>query len=117
MANARFKQPPEVYHGGWMSRLYGRTAIAGEMENRYQALTDDLGGVMRLSYAQRSLCERALWLEFWLANMERQLASGGEFEIGKWTQACNSLQGVFAKLGLERKAHDISLTEVIQGKE
>ena len=77
------------------------------MRDRFVALTNDLGGVDRLSYAQRSLCERALWLEFWLASQERSLAAGSEFDAGKWTQACNALQGIFTKLGLKRVPRDV----------
>ncbi|WP_142494757.1 hypothetical protein [Thalassovita litoralis] len=56
-------------------------------------MTDDLGGVDRLSYSQRSLVERALWIEHWIAQQERELAEGriGAFDAGRWTQATNSL--------------------------
>ena len=52
--------PPKTFNTGWLSELDGRTAIAQEMRARYAAFTNDLGGVDRLSYAQRSLVERAL---------------------------------------------------------
>ena len=98
---------PVDFHYGWLDALDYRTAMAKEMRDRFVALTNDLGGADRLSYAQRSLCERALWLEFWLASQERSLATGAEFDAGKWTQACNALQGIFTKLGLKRVAHDM----------
>lgn len=113
------KQPtPQTrYQAGWMSDLDGRTAIAQDMRQRWRALTDDLGGADRLSYAQRSLVERALWLEFWLAQQEQELAGGGDFDVARWVQACNSLQGVLGKLGLERRARDVpTLHEYIQAK-
>lgn len=85
---------------------------------RYQELTADLGGAENLSYPQRSLCERALWLEYWLAQQERELAAGGEFDVGRWTQAANSLQGIFGKLGLQRVARDVpSLNEFLAQRE
>jgi len=77
------------------------------MRDRYRTFTDDLGGADCLSYAQRSLVERALWLEYWLAQQEQYLATGGEFDVGKWTQAANSLQGILSKLGLQRIAKDV----------
>jgi hypothetical protein len=108
---------PEDFHHGWLDSLDYRTAMAREMRERYVALTNDLGGVDRLSYAQRSLCERALWLEFWLASQERALAAGAEFDAGKWTQACNALQGIFSKLGLRRQTRDVpSLPEYLAAK-
>jgi len=103
----KLQAPPERYTNAWLAKLDGRTGIAQVMRERYADLTDDLGGADRLSYAQRSLAERALWLEYWLAQQEQTLATGGEFDVGKWTQAANSLQGIFSKLGLERKARDV----------
>ena len=77
------------------------------MRERYAAFTNDLGGVERLSYAQRSLVERALHLEYWLAQQERALIEGADFDVGKWTQAANALQGILTKLGLDRQAKDV----------
>jgi hypothetical protein len=99
--------PLAKFANGWIDQLDGRTGIAQAMRERHRAFTDDLGGLNRLSYAQRSLVERALWLEFWLAQQEQALASGGEFDVGRWTQAANSLQGILAKLGLGRVAKDL----------
>lgn len=104
---AKVQTPPERFAQGWLDQLDGRTGIAQVMRDRYRLLTDDLGGVDRLSYAERSLAERGLWLEYWLADQERLLATGGEFDVGKWTQACNSLQGIYSKLGLQRQARDV----------
>ena len=87
------------------------------MRDRYKLLTDDLGGVERLSYQQRSLAERALWLEYWLATQERELASGNDFDIGKWVQAVNGLQGIFGKLGLTRVAREMNLSDIIERNE
>ena len=101
------KTPPSKFNTGWLSELDGRTAIAQVMRERYAAFTNDLGGVERLSYAQRSLVERALWLEFWLAQQEQALAGGSDFDVGKWTQAANALQGILTKLGLDRQAKDV----------
>ena len=101
------KQIPKKYTPGYLDELDGRLAVAQVMRDRYRAFTDDLGGADRLSYAQRSLVERALWLEYWLAEQEQNLATGKDFDVGKWTQAANSLQGILTKLGLNRVAHDI----------
>jgi len=101
------KTPPKKFNTGWLSELDGRTAIAQVMRERYAAFTNDLGGVERLSYAQRSLVERALHLEYWLAQQERALIEGADFDVGKWTQAANALQGILSKLGLDRQAKDV----------
>ena len=110
---------PPKFAPGYLDRLDGRTAIAVDMRHRWQQITDDLGGEATLSYSQRSLVERALWLEHWLAVQERALADGdyGAFDAGRWTQACNALQGILKTLGIERKAKDVtSLSDYIAGK-
>lgn len=104
---SKIQAPPDKYVPGWLESLDGRTALAVDMRERWQSLTTDLGGEARLSYAQRSLCERCLWLEFWLRTQEQALADGNEFDAGKWTQACNALQGIYSKLGLERRAKEV----------
>jgi len=104
---AKQDTPPERYQVGFISSLDARTAIAQSLMLRYKAMTDDLGGSVSLSYAQRCLAERALFIEFWIQRQEQALATGSEFDAGKWTQAVNSLQGILSKLGLERRQRDI----------
>jgi hypothetical protein len=99
--------PSTKYQEGWLSELDGRTGIAQVMRERFQELTDDLGGVESLSYQQRSLVERSLWLEYWLSEQERRLSKGAEFDVGKWVQAANSLQGLYGKLGLVRVPREV----------
>lgn len=106
---------PNSYTPNWLEGLDGRTALAQEMRRRYDAFVSDLGGDETLSYAQRSLVARALWLELHLQQQEEALASGADFDSGKWVQAVNSLQGVLSKLGLERKAKEVTLSDVIAG--
>jgi len=104
---------PNAYTPNWLDGLDGRTALAQEMRRRYDAFVSDLGGDDTLSYAQRSLVTRALWLELHLQQQEEALASGADFDSGKWIQAVNSLQGVLTKLGLERKSKEVTLSDVI----
>lgn len=114
---AKLYAPPNKFTQGWLAELDGRTGIAQVMRQRYEAFTNDLGGVSQLSYAQRSLVERSLWLEYWLAQQEQALATGAEFDIGKWTQAANALQGILSKLGLDRQAKDApNLSDFIQSR-
>lgn len=118
MHKTKQQDVPDKYARGWLDGLDYRTALARQMRDRYKSLTDDMGGVDALSYAQRSLCERALWLEYWLSQQEKELAEGGELDVARWTQGCNSLQGILYKLGLERKARDVpSLQEFMAKRE
>lgn len=111
------KQPPKTFKPNWMNHLDTRTTVAKEMRERFTCMTSDLGGLEHLSYAQKSLVERALWLEHWLRTQESELASGEPFDVGKWVQAANSLQGILSKLGLERQAKNVtSFQDFITGK-
>ena len=60
-----------------------------------------------MSYVERSLCERFLWLELAVASDERKLAAGEEIDGGVLTQRINSLVGLAAKLGIRRKPREI----------
>jgi hypothetical protein len=95
---------PQKYVPGWLDQLDGRLSVAKDVRSRFEALTVDLGGLDTLSYQQRSLCERAVWLEFHLAAQERELAAGKEFNVGVWVQASNALLGLYRHLGLARVA-------------
>lgn len=114
----KMKAPPDRFTPGYLDALDGRTAIAQEMRERYATMTQDLGGADQLSYQQRSLVERALWLEYWLRTQEHELAGGKEFDVSRWIQAANGLQGILSKLGLERKAKPVqSLSEYLAKRE
>lgn len=104
---SKTQTPPQKYAPDWLQTLDGRTALAALMRSRHTALCNDLGGADRLSYPQLTLIDRALFLQYWLEQEEQKLATGGDFDAGKWVQACNSLSGLFSKLGLERKAREV----------
>ena len=103
----RTAEPPDRFQAGWLDGMDYRTALARELRDRFATVCNDLGGADRLSYMQRSLVERALWLEYWLSQQERELAGGKPFDAAKWTQGCNALQGIYSKLGLQRQAKDV----------
>lgn len=110
-------QMPNQYSENWIVALDGRTRLAQAVQARYAHLTDDLGGHDRLSYSQRSLAKRALWLEAQIEMQEAALAKGEEVDTGRLTQSVNSLMGVLKTLGLDRVAHDTgSLSDYIAAK-
>ena len=107
--------PQKEYKANWLEGLDGRTSIAVELRQRQISLSNDLGGIESLSYQQRALIDRAIFLEFHLQQQELRLASGDQFDSGQWVQAANSLSGIFSKLGLQRKARDVSLSQYVSG--
>jgi len=109
---------PHQCRPGWLDSLDGRYSIAREMRERFAEVCADLGGADRLSYAQRSLVERALWLEYWLSMQEQALAKGTDFDVSRWIQAANSLQGIYTRLGLERRAREApNLSDYLRQRE
>lgn len=116
-ANRRAEIPAQ-YEAGWLDQLDGRRNLSKQMRTRFDEVCTDLGGRDALSYMQRSLVERALWLEYWLAHQERELAKGADFDVSRWIQAANSLQGIYSRLGLERRARDVpSLQDYLRQRE
>jgi len=113
--NGKSDTVPERFRQGWLHSLDGRLSLARELRQRYQELTDDLGGADQLSYQRRTLAERAVWLEYHLSRQEQALAEGGEdFNAGQWVQSCNALVGLLKTLGLDRAARDVpSLAEYL----
>lgn len=108
---------PNAYSEDWLSQLDGRTKLAVAVRARYEALTNDLGGHANMSYQRRSLAKRALWTEAVIEQMESGLARGDDVDLGRLTQAVNSLQGLYKTLGLDRVAHDTtSLADFIERK-
>jgi hypothetical protein len=53
------------FSNGWLDGLDGRLGIAKELRRCFEAMAGDLGGSANLSYAKRSLCERALLCGFY----------------------------------------------------
>lgn len=110
--NRRTKATPSEaaegrFQRGWLDRLDSRHNLTKELRERFDEICADLGGRDLLSYMQRSLIERALWLEHWLASQERELAKGQDFDVSRWIQAANSLQGIYSRLGLERRSREV----------
>ncbi|WP_339933826.1 hypothetical protein [Vreelandella glaciei] len=104
---------PNRYRAGFIDALDARTSIAQEMRQRYAEVVSDLGGEVAIGYVKRGIIERYLWAEYWLRTQERQLAEGKEIDIGKYVQASNNIIALSNKLGLERQAREVSLSDYI----
>lgn len=107
---------PERYAPDFMDGLDGRTAVARELRQRLAALTADLGGDEALSYQQRALCRRVIWLEARIESMEAAAARGQVTSLTEYVVAVNALSGLLSKLGFSRRAKDVSLKSYISNK-
>ncbi|WP_322407433.1 hypothetical protein U0358_06490 [Idiomarina sp. PL1-037] len=110
------KHVPDNYSPNWLQSIDQRTSVAQSLKRRYGELAADLGGESTLSYQQRALIDRALFLEFHLQQEEVKLASGAEFDSGRWVQSCNALLGIFKTLGLQRQAREVTLASYVKAK-
>ena len=98
---------PSRYDERFIVQLDGRFRLAREVRDRLAAVYADLGGEDRLSYLQRSLVKRYVWLELHHEADEARIAKGEVVDVGKHTQRLNSLIGLARTLGIERRAHRV----------
>ncbi len=103
------KQPdiPKAYTPDWLEKLDGRTRFAQVMQQRYQDLTADMGGLDALSYQHRSLAKRIVHMECLIEQQEAALARGDDVDAGRLTNTTNTLIGLLKAVGLDRKAKDV----------
>ncbi|MGC8519281.1 MAG: hypothetical protein ACP5P4_12260 [Steroidobacteraceae bacterium] len=96
-----------------MDRLSKRYAIARVVMARRDALEAHCGG--DLSYVQRSLIKRTIWLELLVESYEQRVAAGAEVDIGAITQLNNTLKGLYKDLGIQRTARRAESLGAIMG--
>ncbi len=107
---------PDNYTANWLDKLDKRTKVAKAVLQRIADLEADAGGTDSLTAARRSLIRHAAWLDAIVDSHELRLAAGETLDVGAYTQALNSLLGLFRMLGLERKTKPTrKLREVIEG--
>lgn len=106
---------PSRYDERFTEQLDGRFRIAREVRGRLAAVHADLGGEESLSYLQRSLAKRYVWLELHHEADEALIARGQTVDIGKHTQRLNSLIGLARTLGIERRPKVIKGLPVLLG--
>lgn len=97
---------PARFSENWISSMDGRTSIARAVSDRLATLQADLGGPDAMSYQQRSLAKRAIWIEAIIEQREVALSRGEEIDHGAHVQAINTLIGLWRALGFERRAKD-----------
>jgi len=114
----RYNVLPDEFTPRFLDALDGRTVVAKTLRARLSEIMADLGGEDQLSYAQRSLVRRAVWLESWIETQEAAAAEGEQVDIGRQVQALNSLVGLWRTLGLERRQKNApTLQEYLRSKE
>lgn len=108
---------PARYSADWIQKLDGRTTLARVVQNRLAELEADLGGAGQLSYQERSLCRRAIWLEAMLESREAALADGAQVDEGNHTQLIHALTSLWRALGLKRRSKAVDLSTYLKQRE
>jgi hypothetical protein len=104
---AKRKDLPVKYQEGFLRGMDRRTEIAGRLRGALDAILSDIGNPNELTHARKVLCERFVFLEYMLGNLEAQIAKVGEDNpkaalkmFGWWTVALNSAVGLARSAGL-----------------
>jgi hypothetical protein len=107
----KFSKPPVKYEAGFLAKLDKRTEVYQLLNDAYQEVVGDIGGVENLSHVQVCLAERFCFLEFVLRGIEHRIATepnkSGKL-LSRWVQALNSLVGLGRTIGLERRVKKIA---------
>ena len=90
----------------FLDTLDGRSIASRTLRARLTAIYADCGGEDALSYMERSVISRALFMETWIETQETCAAKGKEIPIGNVIQANNALLGLWRSIGLKRRAKD-----------
>jgi hypothetical protein len=98
-------QLPAKFDPDFMERLSRRYSLTRVVQARREALEAHCGG--DLSYIQRSLVKRTVWLELLTESYEQKVASGESVDVGALTQLNNTLKGLYKDLGLKPMARPI----------
>ncbi len=119
MKTSKMKTQPKWSHK-WLTHIDARSELGYALKQRLQALEHDVsaGEPERLTYAQRSLIRRALWLEVRLETDEVKIVTGDPIPAGSHSTLLNALTAVYRTLGVEPKARPVkSLKEYIDEQE
>lgn len=102
---------PRGYGRNTLDDLDGRCKPVREARARWNQLAADLGGVRELSYQKQSLLWRFVFLEGWIEDQERRMLQGQAVDESKWLASLGTYASLLSRIGLERKARQISPLE------
>ena len=101
------------FRADFLQTMDGRVTAVKALRERFNALTTDLGGLEGLSFQEKTLCKRVVFLERHIEQMELLVAKGGAVEVHAYLASINALAGLLAKIGLGRRSRTISLRDYL----
>jgi hypothetical protein len=99
------------------SRLDGRTNAAKVFDRLVSDIEADLAGRDQLSAIERQLVEAFVGAAVTLQHLNTQLALGQQIDVSQHAQCVGAMVRVATRLGLSRRARDISptLSDILRG--
>jgi hypothetical protein len=91
-----------------------QTAVGLRWKDIAAAITEDLGGVDRLSEIERQLVRRVTHLSVEAELMEADRVKGQEIDIDKYISITNAIGRAGQRVGLRRRARNVSPPTVKQ---
>lgn len=93
----------------------GRSHHGRRLKEITFGLMDDMGGDP--TQAERIVLVRAAHLVIWCETQEREMATGGKFDLVGYTTACSSLDRLLSRIGYHRRQKDVtSFADYLEGK-
>lgn len=106
---------PTRFDPDFAERLSKRYSLTRIVQERREALEAHWGG-SDLSYVQRALVKRVVWLELITETYEQRVANGEQIDVGALTQLNNTLKGYYKEIGIRPTARPLrTLRDVMQG--
>jgi hypothetical protein len=96
---------PGKFDPNFIDNLDKRYGLATVVKDRRDALEAHRGG--NLSYVERSLITRLVWLELMTESYELKFANGETVDVGALTQLNNTLKGFYKDLGIKPTARPV----------
>ncbi len=89
----------------FLSHIDGRSELGYALRKRREALENDISGGEPdlLTYGQKSLICRAIWLECRLGHDESKLITGDPISAGSHATLLNALVACYRTLGIHRR--------------
>jgi hypothetical protein len=86
----------------------GRSQIARRYRDISTAIFADAGGIERCSEARQQLIRRFAACSVIAESMEAELANGKPINIAEHSQLSSTLTRLASRIGIDRRAHDIT---------
>lgn len=96
---------PSKFDPNFIERLNRNYTLAKIVQARRDELIEHCGGTP--SYVQHSLIKRALWLELIIEAQEQKFANAEVTDVGAFTQASNTLLGIYKILRITPEAKKV----------